>query len=84
MMPIAVGRKNWLFSCTAKGAKSSAIIYSIVQSAMENGLNPFEYLKYLFEQLPNSNESVEAFLPWNEKVFDVCKMPVTSSVKNAP
>ena len=36
-----------------KGAKSSAIVYSIVETAKENGLNPFSYLNYLFEELPN-------------------------------
>ena len=50
-----IERKNWIFSNTAKGAKSSTIIYSIVETAKENGLNPFNYLKYLFEELPNIN-----------------------------
>src|SRR5699024_8467192 len=51
--PFVIGRKNWLFSNTAKGANASAIIYSVVETAKENGLNPFNYLKYLFEILPN-------------------------------
>lgn len=51
--PFVIGRKNWMFSNTAKGAKSSAIIYSILETAKENGLNPFNYLKYLFKQLPS-------------------------------
>ena len=51
--PFVIGRKNFLFSNTPKGAQSSAIIYSIVETAKENKLIPFEYLKYLFEQLPN-------------------------------
>lgn len=76
MRPLTVGRKNWLFACTVKGAESSAIIYSIVQTATDNGLNPYKYLKYLFEQLPNSNDPVDAFLPWNEKIIDICKMPI--------
>lgn len=38
--PFVIGRKNWLFSNTAKGAKASATIYSIIESAKENGLNP--------------------------------------------
>jgi transposase len=75
MRPLTLGRKNWLFACTVKGAEASAIIYSIVQTAADNGLNPFAYLKYLFEQLPNSYESIEAFLPWNAKVHEICKMP---------
>jgi len=75
MRPLTLGRKNWLFACTVDGAEASAIIYSIVQTAIENGLNPFKYLEYLFEQLPNSNDPVDTFLPWNEKVFEICKMP---------
>lgn len=45
--PFVIGRKNWLFSNTPKGAKASAIIYSIVESAKENNLSPYAYLKYL-------------------------------------
>ena len=43
--PFVIGRKNWLFCCTPKGAKSSSIIYSIIETAKENRLRPFEYLK---------------------------------------
>ena len=53
--PFVIGRKNWLFANTPRGAKSSAIIYSIVETAKENGLVPFAYLTYLFEKLPNVN-----------------------------
>jgi len=65
--PFVVGRKNWLFSNTPKGARASATIYSIVETAKENGLNPFEYLKYLFEKLPNMDiedkEALDEILP---------------------
>ena len=50
--PFVIGRKNWLFANTPRGAKASAMIYSMIETAKENGLNPFKYLKYLFEQLP--------------------------------
>jgi transposase len=76
MRPLTLGRKNWLFSCTVNGAKASAVIYSIVQTAMDNGCNPFKYLTYLFEQLPNVTEPIDAFLPWNETVWERCQMPV--------
>lgn len=46
-----IGRKNWLFCNTPSGAKSSAIINSIIETAKENGLKPFEYLKFLFEKV---------------------------------
>ncbi|WP_412674468.1 transposase domain-containing protein [Aeribacillus composti] len=47
-----IGRRNWLFSNTPRGAKGSAIVYSIVETAKANGLNPYEYLHYLFQKLP--------------------------------
>jgi hypothetical protein len=60
--------KGWLFSNTPRGAKASATIYSIVETAKENGLNPFTYLIYLFEQLPNVDVK-------DRKVLDVfCKI----------
>lgn len=77
--PFVIGRKNWLFSNTAKGAKSSAIIYSIVETAKENGLNPFEYLSYLFEELPNmdtTNKSkLDELLPWSQTIPKECRVP---------
>uniref|UniRef100_UPI00240A8DF6 transposase domain-containing protein n=1 Tax=Gracilibacillus dipsosauri TaxID=178340 RepID=UPI00240A8DF6 len=77
--PFIIGRKNWLFSNTAKGAKSSAIIYSIVETAKENGLNPFQYLKYLFEELPNMNltdkSNLDQFLPWSPTIPEKCRIP---------
>ena len=51
--PFVMGRKAWLFANTPRGASTSAIIYSIVETAKENGLNLIEYLTYLFNQLPN-------------------------------
>jgi len=51
--PFVIGRKNFLFSNTPRGARASAVTYSIMETAKENDLNPFLYLQYLFEQLPN-------------------------------
>jgi hypothetical protein len=51
--PFVIGRKNFLFSKSPKGAKASAIVYSIIETAKANNLNPFYYLTYLFEKLPN-------------------------------
>ena len=50
--PVALGRKNWLFSDTPKGAHATAALYSLVESAKANGLNPQVYLKTLFERFP--------------------------------
>jgi len=52
--PFVVGRKNWLFSDTVQGARASALIYSLIETAKSNGLEPYWYLKYLFERLPEA------------------------------
>lgn len=52
--PFVVGRKNWLFSYTPEGAAASACIYSLIETAKANGLEPYWYLKYLFENLPEA------------------------------
>lgn len=70
--PFVIGRKNFLFCNTPRGAKASAVIYSIIETAKENGLNPYSYLTYLFERLPNidttDKASIDALLPWNVKL----------------
>ena len=50
--PFVIGRKNWLFSYTPRGAESSAIMYSLIETAKANNLEPYYYLRYLFSQLP--------------------------------
>lgn len=74
--PFVIGRKNWLFSNTPRGAQASATIYSIVETAKHNGLNPFHYLSYLFEQLPNLKGRdptlLDAFLPWSKTLPENC------------
>ena len=74
--PFVIGRKNWLFANTPKGAKASATIYSIVESAKENGLNPYTYLQYLFERLPNIDledpNAIDELLPWSSGLPDEC------------
>ena len=64
--PFALGRKNWLFSATIKGADASANIYTIVQTAKHNGLNVHSYLESVFERLPycETLEDYQALLPW--------------------
>lgn len=74
--PFTVGRKNWLFSFCARGAKASAIAYSIMETAQANGLVPFKYLEYLFHTLPNiSAEQFHTCLPWEPAVQEACKIP---------
>nr|BDD47164.1 transposase [Saccharospirillaceae bacterium] len=65
--PFVVGRKNWLFSDTVNGARASATWYSIIETAKANGLEPYHYLKKVFEQLPlaKTADDIDALLPWN-------------------
>jgi len=70
--PFAVGRKNWLFANTPSGATASATIYSIVETAKVNGLKPYEYLKFLLENL-SQGVSPEDCLPWADKAQTLCK-----------
>ena len=76
--PFVIGRKNWLFSNTPKGATSSATIYSIVETAKENALNPFSYLTYLFDKLPNmdinDNDALDKLMPWSATLPEECRV----------
>ena len=63
--PFVVGRKNWLFAGTPEGAHASAAIYSLVETAKANGLDPYRYLRALFERLPAASTEADykALLP---------------------
>lgn len=76
--PFVIGRKNWLFSNTPNGSKASAILYSLIVTATENDLNPFEYLNWILTNAPNLGKpgyasTIEDFLPGSaalpKKVF---------------
>jgi transposase len=77
--PFVISRKNWLFTNTPRGAKSSAIIYSIIETAKENNLKPYNYFMYLLEQLPNidTNDQVliEDIMPWSDRLPEGIRMP---------
>ena len=64
---IGIGRKNWLFSDTPKGATASAQIYSLIETAKANGQEPYAWLRHILERLPAASrvEDYEALLPWN-------------------
>jgi hypothetical protein len=66
---MVLGRKGWLFSDTVKGAVASANLYSLVETAKANGVEPHAYLTRLFTRLPHAKtvENFEALLPWNVK-----------------
>jgi transposase len=63
--PFVLGRKNWLFAATPDGAHASAALYSIIETAKANGLEPYWYLRYLFERLPKAKtrDEYQALLP---------------------
>lgn len=65
--PIVLGRKNWLFSDTVRGVNASANLYSLIETAKANGLEPYAYLRRVFADLPAADtvEAVEALLPYN-------------------
>lgn len=63
--PFVVGRKNWLFAGTVEGARASATIYSLIETAKANKLEPYKYLRFLFEKLPfaGTEEDYRRLLP---------------------
>ena len=85
--PFTVGRKNWLFCDTPKGADASAIVYTVVETAKANGLEPYRYLKLLLTELPYlgktpSQEDLMQFLPWSKTMQAACSELKTNI--NAP
>ena len=72
-----MGRKNWLFANTAGGAQASAVIYSQIETAKENGLDPYRYLLWILQNAPQPSEEDAA---WVEKLLPAnapkkCYMP---------
>ena len=67
--PFVIGRKNFLFANTPHGARGSAVIFSIIQTALENGLDPYRYLTWVMHTAPGldltNDEAVSKLLPWN-------------------
>ena len=65
--PFVVGRKNWLFAGTPKGAEASALLYSLIETAKANNCEPYSYLRHIFEHLPCAHTlaDYETLLPWN-------------------
>lgn len=64
---VVMGRKNWLFADSQRGAKSLAIMYSLVRTAVANDIRPYLYLKHIFTELPKMKraDEVTSLLPWN-------------------
>lgn len=64
--PFVMGRKNWLFANTPGGAQASAVIYSLIETAKENALDPYRYLPWVLQNAPQLSETGKA---WAEKLL---------------
>jgi transposase len=67
--PFAVGRRNWLFADTPRGARASATVYSLIETAKANGIEPYDYLLHVLQHIASADTvaKLEALLPWNMK-----------------
>ena len=75
--PAVVGRKKWLFCDTPGGAEAGAVIYSVIETAKANNLNPERYLTYLLTILPDrcardDNPKIDDLMPWQDQVRKIC------------
>lgn len=75
--PFVMGRKNWLFANTPGGAQSSSVIYSLIETAKENGLDPYRYLLWVLRNAPAMSQMDEA---WAEQLLPAsapqeCRIP---------
>ena len=73
IQPFVVGRKNWLFCDSVKGAESSAIVYSLVETAKANGIEPYAHPMPVLSMLPNlgkspAHEELANLIPWHPAV----------------
>ena len=71
--PFTVGRKNWLFSTSTKGAEASAAVFSLIETAKANKLNPYDYIEFILDYLPQQDlvenpKKLDWFLPWSEEI----------------
>ncbi|MDO4404118.1 MAG: transposase domain-containing protein, partial [Atopobiaceae bacterium] len=83
-----IGRKNFLFSDTVRGAEASAAIYSIVVTAKLNGLNQRAYLEWVLAEMPNDPHlrepgGVDRYLPWSDDVPEACRLVPRGEVDEA-
>ena len=76
--PFTIGRKNWLFSGSPKGAQASAGIYTLIETAKANGLNPLKYIQFILSDIPGTAfheypDFLEDYLPWNPMIQKICR-----------
>lgn len=69
--PFCIGRKNWLFNNTPRGAYSSAVLYSLVETAKINKIEPDKYLNYIFSEITDKGEDIDldSLMPWNAPTY---------------
>lgn len=76
--PFTIGRKNWLFSGSPRGAEASAGIYTLIETAKANGLNPWKYIKFILSDIPGTSfleypEYLEEYMPWDPMIQKLCR-----------
>ena len=81
-----IGKKNWVMIDTIAGAKSSAIIYSIAETAKANNLKPYDYFEYLLTEIPKHLDDTDRsflddLLPWSPSLPENCRKPGKNEVK---
>jgi transposase len=73
--PFVIGRKAWMFANTPAGAMAGSVMYSIIETAKENGLHPFRYMEFLLETLPGATGAdPESLLPWSDSLPECCRV----------
>lgn len=76
--PFTIGRKNWLFSGSPKGAEASAGIYTLIETAKANGLSPMKYIQFILDDIPGTSfleypEYLEEYMPWDPLIQKLCR-----------
>ena len=76
--PFVIGRKNWMFSNTPDGARSSAVLYSVMETATANELNAPKYLEWMLETMARADSTdaalLDQWMPWSDSIPDTCRM----------
>ena len=81
ILPFTVGRKNWLFSSSTDGAEASAAAFSLIETAKANRLDPYDYMEYLLEAMPdmdfmNDPGKLDELMPWSTQIKEKIKTNV--------
>jgi transposase len=87
--PFVIDRKNFLFANTPRGAKSSAVIFSLIQTARENGMNAYDYLTHIFHFAPNNDiknnpDALQQLMPWDPVCQRYCRKIPTRDNTDGP